>query len=39
MSLRISLLSVNEVRKFSGVTDKEDRGVIEDPVPVTLLSL
>ena len=39
MSLRISLLGVNEVREFSRVTDEEDGGVIEDPVQVTLLSL
>ena len=38
VSLRVSLLSVNEVGEFSRVTDEEDRGVIEHPVQVTLIS-
>jgi len=39
VSLRMSLLSVDEVRKFGRVTDEEDGCVIEHPVPVTLVSL
>ena len=39
MRLRMSLLSVNEVGEFRRVTDEEDGGVVEDPVPVTLVGL
>ena len=38
VSLRMSLLGVNEVRELGRVTDEEDGGVIEHPVPVTLVS-
>lgn len=38
MCLRISFLGVNEMREFSGITDKEDWGVIEYPIEITLLS-
>ena len=37
MSLRVSLLRVNEVRKLGRITYEEDGGVVEDPVPVALL--
>lgn len=39
MGLRVSLLSVNEVREFCGIPDEEDWSVVEDPVPVALLGL
>jgi hypothetical protein len=38
MGLGMPLLSVNKVGEFGGVTDEEDGGVIEDPIPVTLIS-
>jgi hypothetical protein len=37
VSLRVALLSVDEVRELGGVSDEEDGGVVENPVPVTLL--
>lgn len=37
MSLGIPLLSVDEVRELGGVSDEEDRGIVEHPVPVTLV--
>ena len=39
MGLRVPLLSVNEVGKLGRVTDEEDGGVVEDPIPVTFISL
>ncbi len=39
IGLRVSLLSVDEVREFCGILDEEDWGVVEDPVPVALLGL
>ena len=39
MGLRVTLLSVDEVRELAGVADKEDRGVVEDPVKVALVRL
>ncbi len=38
MCLRVPLLSVDKVREFGRVTDEENWGVIEDPIPVTFLS-
>jgi len=38
MVLRVTLLSVNEMRKLSRVSQEEDRSVVEDPVHVALLS-
>lgn len=38
VSLRVPLLSVNEMRELGRVTNEEDGGVIEDPIPVTFLS-
>ena len=37
MSLRISLLSVDEAREEERVPDEEDRGVVAHEVPVALL--
>lgn len=37
MRLRVPLLRVNEVRELGRISDEEDRGVIEDPIPVTLI--
>ena len=39
MSLRVTLLGVDEVREFGGVPDEEDGGVVEDPIPVAFLGL
>lgn len=39
MSLRISLLSVNEVGELGRITNEEDWGVVVHPVPNTLLCL
>lgn len=39
VSLRVTLLGVDEMRELGGVTDEEDGGVVEDPVEVALLSL
>jgi hypothetical protein len=39
MGLRVSLLSVNEMGEFCRVTDKKDRGIIEHPIEVALVSL
>jgi hypothetical protein len=36
--LRIPLLCVDKVGKLGGITDEEDGGVVEHPIPVTLLS-
>ena len=38
MGLRVPLLGVNEVGELGRVTDEEDGGVVEDPIPVTLIS-
>ena len=38
MRLRVPLLCVNEVGELGRVTDEEDGGVIEDPIPVTFIS-
>ena len=37
VSLGVTLLGVDEVGELGRVTDKEDGGVVEDPVKVTLL--
>jgi hypothetical protein len=37
VSLRVSLLRVNEVRELGRITYEEDGGVVENPVPVTLI--
>ena len=37
MSLGVPLLGVNEVGELGGVSQEEDRGVFEHPVPVTFL--
>ncbi|KPY54789.1 Peroxisomal catalase [Pseudomonas syringae pv. solidagae] len=39
IGLRQALLSVNEIREFQGVTDKEHRRVVTDDVPVTFLGV
>lgn len=39
VSLRVSLLGVDEVRELRGVAEEEDRGVVEDPVHVAFLGL
>ena len=39
VSLRVTLLSVDEVRELGGVTNEEHRGVVENPVKVALLGL
>jgi hypothetical protein len=33
----VPLLSVNEMRELGGVTDEEDWGIVEHPVPVALV--
>lgn len=38
MGLRVPLLGVNEVGELGRITDEEDGGVVEDPIPVTLIS-
>ena len=38
VGLRVPLLCVNEVGELGRVTDEEDGGVIEDPIPVTFIS-
>lgn len=38
MSLRVPLLSVNEVGELGRITNEEDGSVIEHPIPVTFLS-
>ena len=38
MGLRVPLLGVDEVGEFGRVTDEEDGGVVEDPIPVPLIS-
>jgi len=38
MGLRVPLLCVNEVRELGRITDEEDGGVVEDPIPVTFFS-
>lgn len=35
MGLRVPLLGVDEVGEFGGVTNEENGGVVEDPIPVT----
>lgn len=37
MGLRVSLLSVDEVRELRGVADEEDGGVVEYPVEVAFI--
>ena len=37
MRLRVPLLCVNEVGELGRVTDEEDGGVVEDPIPVTFI--
>jgi hypothetical protein len=37
MGLRVPLLRVNEVRELGRVAKEEDRGIVEDPVPVSFL--
>ena len=39
MSLGISLLGVNEIRKLTGVSYEEDRSVVSDHVPVSFLGV
>lgn len=39
VGLRVSLLSVDEVGEFDGISDEEDRGVVTSHIPVTLLSV
>ena len=39
VSLRVTLLSVDEVRELRGITDEEDRSVVEHPVQVALVGL
>ena len=39
MSLRVTLLGVDEVRELRGITDEEDRSVVEHPVQVALVGL
>eukprot|EP00919_Chromeraceae_sp_WS-2016_P068802 GHVR01162819.1.p2 GENE.GHVR01162819.1~~GHVR01162819.1.p2 ORF type:complete len:143 (+),score=12.83 GHVR01162819.1:1048-1476(+) len=39
MRLRVSLLSVNEMRKLDGIANEEDRRVVENPIPNTLFGL
>lgn len=38
MSLRVSLLSVDEVRELGRVSDEENGSIIEYPIPVTFIS-
>lgn len=37
MAPGVPLLGVNEVRELGRITNEEDRGVVEDPIPVTLV--
>jgi hypothetical protein len=37
MSLRVSLLRMDEVGEFGGVTDKENGGIVEHPVEVAFI--
>lgn len=37
--LRISLLSMDEEGKLGGIAEKEDGGVVVNPIPVTLFSI
>ena len=37
VSLGVTLLSMNEMREFGGITNEENRCVVEDPVEVTFL--
>ena len=39
VGLWVALLCMDEDGELGGVTDEEDRGVVEDPVPVTLLGV
>jgi len=39
MGLGVPLLGVNEMRELGGVSDEEDWGVVEHPVPVTVVGL
>jgi hypothetical protein len=38
VSLRVTLLGMDEMRELGGITDEEDWGVVEDPVPVSFVS-
>ena len=38
MSLRVPLLSVDEVGELGGITNKENGSIIEHPIPITFLS-
>lgn len=37
VSLRISLLCVNEVGKLGRITYEENRSIVKDPIPVTVI--
>ena len=37
VSLGVTLLSMNEMREFGGITNEENRCVVEDPIEVTFL--
>lgn len=37
VSLGISLLGVDKVGELGGISDEEDRRIVEDPIPVTLI--
>lgn len=37
MSLRVTLLAVDEMGEFGGISDEEDGSVVENPVKVALL--
>lgn len=39
MGLGVPLLGVNKMRELGGVSDEEDWGVVEHPVPVTVVGL
>ena len=39
IGLRVSLLSMNEDGEFGWISEKENGGVIEDPIPITLLGI
>ena len=38
MCLRVALLGVNEVGELGGVTNEEDRGIVENPVEIAFVS-